>query len=44
MTVSPVKSKAIILCLEGTDNTHKLRIYDNEIETPKSVILLGVST
>ena len=31
-----------MLSKHATDVTHKLRIYDNEIETTKSVTLLGV--
>ena len=42
MIATPSKFWAIILSKQATDVTHKLRIYDNEIETTKSVTLLGV--
>ena len=31
------KFHAIIMCKDNTDVTHKLTIYNNEIETTKSV-------
>ena len=42
MIANTDKFQAIILSKDATDVTHKLRIYDNEIETTKSVELLGV--
>ena len=42
MTSNLDKFPAIILHKDTTDVTHKLRIYDNEIETTKSVKLLWV--
>ena len=42
MTSNLDKFSAIILHKDTTDVTHKLRIYDNEIETTKSVKLLWV--
>ena len=44
MIANPDKFQAIILSKNATDVTHKLKIYDNEIETSKSVTLLGVET
>ena len=42
MTSNLDKFPAIILHKDTTDVTHKLRIYDNEIETTKSVKLFWV--
>ena len=42
MIANPDRFQAIILSKNATDVTHKLRIYDNEIETTKSVKLLAV--
>ena len=42
MIVNSNKFQAAILGKSATDVTHKWRIYDNEIETTKSVKLLGV--
>ena len=42
MIANTDKFQAIILRKDATDVTHKLRIYDNEIENTKSVKLLGV--
>ena len=42
MIADPGKVQAIILSKNATDVTHKLRIYDNEMKTTKSVMLLGV--
>ena len=44
MIANPDKFQAIILSKSAADVIHKLRIYDNEIETTKSVKLLGVKT
>ena len=44
MTANFDKFLAIILSKNVTDVTHKLIIYDNKIETTKSVKLLGVKT
>ena len=41
MIANTDKFQAIILRKDATDVTHKLRIYDNEIENTKSVKLLG---
>ena len=42
MIANPDKFQDIILSKNATNLTHKVRIYDNEIETTKSVKLLGV--
>ena len=42
MIANPEKSQAIILSKNATDVTLKLLIYDSEIETTKSVKLLGM--
>ena len=42
MIANPDNFQAIILSKNATDVTHKLSIYNNEIETTKSVKLLGV--
>ena len=42
MIANADKFQAIILSKSTTDVTHKLRIYDNEIKTTKSVKLLEV--
>ena len=41
MIANPDKFQVTILSKDTTDVTHKLRIYDNEIENTKSVKLLG---
>ena len=42
MIANPETFQGIILSKNATDVTHKLKIYDNEMETTKSVKLLGV--
>ena len=42
MIANPDKFQAIILSKYATDVNHKLRIYDNDLETTKSAKLLGV--
>ena len=39
---NPDKLQTLILSKSATDVTHKSRVYDNEIETTKSVKLLGM--
>ena len=42
MIANPDRFEGTILSKHATDATHKLTIYDNEIEATKSVRLLGV--
>ena len=42
MSANPEKFQVITLSKDATDVPHKLRIYDNEVETTKSVKLLRV--